>query len=242
MDNDAENEYPMRLNKYLARTGVATRRSADELIAKGKILVNGAPATLGMKVDEGDTVELRGKKKAQEKFEYFAYNKPRGIITHSPQEDEQSIIESLPPELRKLGLFPVGRLDKDSHGLIILTNDGRITDRLLNPNAEHEKEYAVKTKLSLRDSFRKHMEAGVDIEGYTTKPTKVRITGEKSFSITLTEGKKHQVRRMVVAMHNEVVDLKRARVMNIQLGTLPNGQARAIEGKELAVFLESLGL
>jgi 23S rRNA pseudouridine2604 synthase len=136
----------------------------------------------------------------------------------------------------------VGRLDKDSHGLIILTNDGRITDRLLNPNAAHDKEYIVKTKYPLRDSFRTHMEAGVDIEGYMTKPAKVKILGEKSFAITLTEGKKHQVRRMVVAMHNEVEDLKRSRVLNIKIGKLNAGDFRTIEGEELKEFLKALGL
>jgi pseudouridine synthase len=187
-------------------------------------------------------VEVGKNGRTLKKLVYVAYHKPRGVITHSPQEGEDDIISTLPRELSSLGLFPVGRLDKDSYGLIILTNDGRITDRLLNPSAEHDKEYSVKTKLPLRDSFKMHMEAGVDIEGYQTKPTKVRLTGEKSFSITLTEGKKHQIRRMVVAMHNEVVDLKRTRIMNIRLGTLKGGQARAIDGTELAEFLEAIGL
>ncbi len=242
---ETTSEYPMRLNKYLAHNGIATRREADELITKKRVTVNGVVAVLGTKVERADKVEVTERKGFTKKQYYFAFNKPRGTITPSrqaPEDDDQSIEEDLPMPLRRLGLFPVGRLDKDSHGLMILTNDGRITDRLLNPNAEHDKEYAVKTKLPLRDSFRTHMEAGVDIEGYITKPAKVRITGEKSFSITLTEGKKHQVRRMVVAMHNEVIDLRRTRVMGIRLGNLKNGEARAIEGEELAQFLESLGL
>jgi len=235
---------PMRLNKYLAHAGIATRRDADALIAAGKVLVNGERASLGMKVSEADTIEVmkgRGRRAAQPRA-YFAYNKPRGVITHSPGDDEKDIVGSLPPELRSLGLFPVGRLDKDSYGLIILTNDGRITDRLLNPDTEHEKEYLVHTKLALRPSFKTHMESGVDIEGYRTKPARVRIAGEKSFAITITEGKKHQIRRMVVALHNEVVDLKRTRIMSIRLGSLGAGAARAIEGAELEAFLESLGL
>lgn len=233
-------EYPMRINRYLALQGHATRRGADELIAKKRVILNGRIAILGDKVNEGDKIEIKSGKRPTQHL-YFAYNKPRGVITHSAQEDETDINEAV-PELSAQGIFPVGRLDKDSHGLIILTNDGRITDRLLNPKAEHDKEYVVKTKFPLRDSFASHIEAGVDIEGYQTKPAKVKILGEKSFAITLTEGKKHQVRRMVVAMHNEVEDLKRSRVLNIKLGKLNAGEFRPIEGDELKEFLKALGL
>jgi 23S rRNA pseudouridine2604 synthase len=148
----------------------------------------------------------------------------------------------VPELIEKYNVFPVGRLDKDSHGLIILTNDGRITDRLLNPAKEHEKEYVVQTKLKLRKSFKEQMEKGVNIERYVTKPAQVRILNEHSFSITLTEGKKHQIRRMVVALFNEVSDLKRVRIMNIELGATAAGTYRAIEGEELKIFLKALGL
>lgn len=232
----------VRINKYLADQGHATRRGADELIEKGRVFVNGVPARLGDKVTVDDKVEVRfGRRSKKRVYAYYAYNKPRGVITHSPADDEVDIRESL-PELADLGLFPVGRLDKDSHGLIILTNDGRITDRLLSPDREHDKEYVVQTKLPLRQSFKANMERGVVIEGIDTKPAKVRIMGEKVASITLTEGKKHQVRRMVVALHNEVADLKRIRIMNIRIGSLKAGQARPIEGTELEEFLQSLGL
>ncbi len=239
IQNDAP-AYPMRINRYLALHGHATRRGADEIIQKKRVIINGRIALLGDKVEATDTVEIKTGKRPTT-YLYFAYFKPRGIITHSPGEQETDIREDV-PELAEQGVFPVGRLDKDSHGLIILTNDGRITDRLLNPAAAHDKEYIVKTKYPLRDSFRTHMEAGVDIEGYVTKPAKVKILGEKSFAITLTEGKKHQVRRMVVAMHNEVVDLKRSRVLNIQIGRLNTGEFRPIEGTELKEFLKALGL
>ncbi len=232
----------MRLNKYLAHAGIATRREADELIARGRITVNGARAQVGMKVTETDRIEVAASKRSQKKLVYAAYNKSRGVISHSAQHGEEDIAGSLPPELQNLGLFPVGRLDKDSYGLIILTNDGRVTERLLSPDAVHEKEYAVKTKLPLRESFKKYLEEGVDIEGYRTKPAKVRLTGEHSFTITLTEGKKHQIRRMVVAMRNEVTDLKRTRVMNVRLGNLKAGRARVLEGAELDEFLELLSL
>lgn len=219
--------YPMRINKYLAREGVATRRGADELVARGKVLINGRVAVLGEKINKGDKVELRGKTSTA-KFLYYAYNKPVGEVT-GPLSDPHS-------------LFPLGRLDKDSSGLIILTNDGRITDRLLNPDYVHEKEYRVRTSEPLRESFKKFMEAGVDIEGYLTKPCTVRKTGPKSFNITLTEGKKHQIRRMVSAMHNTVVELERTRILNIRLDNLVTGTWRAIDGDELKTFLVQIGI
>ena len=231
-------EYPMRINKYLAREGVATRRGADELVTRGKVLINGRVAVLGEKVNKGDKVELRDKSKPK-KFLYYAYNKPVGVITHSPQIGEKDIKKSvaLPKDI-----FPIGRLDKDSSGLIILTNDGRITDRLLNPDYVHEKEYRVRVQEPLRESFKKAMEAGVDIEGYLTKPCSVRKTGPKSFNITLTEGKKHQIRRMVSALHNQVVELERTRILNIRLDNLAIGTWRAITGDELATFLSHIGM
>jgi len=234
--------YPMRINKYLAHTGHATRVGADVLIKEGKVFINGRRAVLGDKISESDVVEVKGGAKRAAKNVYFVYHKPRGVITHSPQNDEEGIKEVTQgiPELT--GTFPVGRLDKDSSGLIILTNDGRITDRMLNPEYEHEKQYVVRVDRPLRPSFKENMEAGVAIEDYTTKPCIVQIMGEKVFRITLTEGKKHQIRRMVVAMHNEVRELERVGVMNIRLGTLPKGAWRKIEGAELKDFLGSLGL
>lgn len=235
-------EWPMRINKYLAHKGFSTRRGADELVERNKVLINGVLAKLGDKVNESDEVVVKnqgGKKKA---LLYYAYNKPRGVISHSPAEDEEDIKEAIAQFPELAGTFPVGRLDKDSSGLIILTNDGRITDRLLNPEYAHEKEYVVKTKERLRSGFAARMEAGIDIEGYQTKEAKVKMLGENVFSITLTEGKKHQIRRMVSAMHSDVAELRRTRIMNIALGKLPIGAFRAIEGEELEIFLKSLGL
>ena len=229
-------EYPMRINKYLAHEGISTRRGADELIIRGKVLVNGRVAKLGDKVNKEDKVEMRGKTTTK-KLLYFAYNKPVGTITHSPQLGEKDIKKSVP-----MDVFPIGRLDKDSSGLMILTNDGRITDRLLSPAREHDKEYRVRVKEPMRESFKKTMEAGVDIEGYFTKPCIVRKTGPQSFDITLTEGKKHQIRRMVSAMHNTVVELERTRILNVRLDKLATGAWRAIEGDELATFLSKIGI
>lgn len=214
--------YPMRINKYLALKQIATRRGADELVANKKVFINGKLAVLGSKVNEKDKVEVKGTENKE--YKYYAYYKPTGIETDSPKE----------------GLFPLGRLDKASHGLLILTNDGRITDKLLNPKFEHEKEYIVKTKEKLRNNFKEKMEAGVNIEGYRTKPCKVKIINENTFRIILTEGKKHQIRRMCVALFQEVQDLKRVRIMNIELGRQKPNSLREIKGEELKILLENL--
>lgn len=232
-------EYPIRINKYLALKNISTRRGADELIEKKKVYINGRLATLGSKVDRGDKVEVKGVE--EKKYVYYAYNKPKDVITHSPQGEEEDIMGKVSKKDLPKGLFPIGRLDKNSHGLIILTNDGRITDKLLNPKYIHEKEYVVKTKNKLRSSFKEKMEKGVNIEGYVTKKCKVNIVNENTFRITLTEGKKHQIRRMCAALFQEVDDLKRTRILNINLGSLKPNNLREIKGKELETFLKSIG-
>ncbi|MBV9159338.1 MAG: rRNA pseudouridine synthase, partial [Candidatus Kaiserbacteria bacterium] len=206
-----EETYPMRINKYLAARKYCTRREADEWITEGRVMINGRRAVLGDKVRESDQVDVRFR---PQKFCYFAYNKPRGVITHSAQGDEKEIADAIPLK----GVFPVGRLDKDSFGLIILTDDGRVTDALLNPAHEHEKEYQVLTLTKLPAHFKERMEAPVDIGGYETKRSSVRILGAKKFSIVITEGKKHQIRRMCGAFGQSAVELKRIRIMNIKLG------------------------
>ena len=229
--------FPMRINKYLAHKGYATRTGADELISKKKVYVNGQLAVLGAKIEEDDLVEVRDNKKPKE-YIYLAYNKPVGVITHSPQKGEKDVKSSIPLS----SVFPIGRLDKDSSGLLILTNDGRITDRLLNPEREHDKEYVVTTRKPLANNWKTRMERGVDIEGYITRECKVEIIDERTFSITLKEGKKHQIRRMCAALGNDVETLTRVRIMNINLGKLLPGNHRRLEGEELSEFLRKLGL
>jgi len=232
-----EDSYPMRINKYLALKNYATRRGADELVEKHLVLINGRYAVLGDKVQESDIVEVRINKKAKA-YEYYAYNKPVGIVTVASAPTQKDIKASI----NLKDVFPVGRLDKDSYGLLILTNDGRITDRLLNPKHTHDKEYIVTTKERLRGSFKDKMEAGVQIEDEQTQPCKVKILGEKKFSVILTEGKKHQIRRMCSALFAEVAELKRIRIMNVTLDKLMPNQYRKIEGEELQIFLKFLGL
>lgn len=227
----------MRINKYLALQKYTTRRGADELIEKKQVFINDRLAVLGDKVLETDKVEVRYRGK-QKPLVYYAYNKPKGVVTHSAQKGEKEIKY----EVSLKDVFPIGRLDKESTGLIILTNDGRITERLLSPEYAHEKEYFVTTKEKLRSSFKQKMEAGVQIDAEKTRPCKVRILGNNKFSVILTEGKKHQIRRMCDALFQEVNELKRTRIMNIELGNLTEGRYREITGGELKVFLRSLGL
>ncbi len=228
-------EYPMRINKYLAHRKLCTRREADAYISAGKVTINGRRAVLGDKVAERDDVRVSFRAK---KFRYFAFNKPRGVITHSAQDDETEIQEVFPIE----GVFPVGRLDKDSFGLIILTDDGRLTEALLSPVHEHEKEYLVSTKDALPTQLVAAFERGVDIGGYTTKPARVRLLGAKKFSVVLTEGKKHQIRRMCGHFGMSAISLQRVRIGNVRLGELRAGEYSEIIGNERATFLKIVGL
>lgn len=229
--------FPMRINKYLAREKYETRRGADVLITSGIVFLNGKKAVLGDMVYEKDVVEVRQIRPPKERV-YYAYYKPKGIITHSPQEEEMGIAEAI----GRKDIFPIGRIDKDSHGLIILTNDGRITERLLSPDSGHEKEYVVQTNEKLKSNFAARMGSGVNIEGYQTKPCTVKVLNPYQFSIILTEGKKHQIRRMCAALGYTVADLKRTRIINVRLQGLKPGAYRLLAGIELNRFLKELNL
>ncbi len=231
----------MRINKYLAHQGIASRREADVLVAAGKVLINGVKARNGDQVTGTDKVELLGATKTKS---YLAYYKGRGIITHSPSEKEVDIAQRLLKDYGVDNVAPIGRLDKDSEGLMILSNDGRITGPLLDPESDHEKEYEVMVDKAIGGMFIKAMTAGVDIEGYRTKPAKVTAhkTNDKKFTIILTEGKKHQIRRMCAALGYQIQSLKRVRIMSIKLDKLKPNQYRKIAGPELKDFLKELGL
>ncbi len=223
----------MRINKYLALKKYSTRRGADELIEKKQVFINGRLAVLGDKVQEADNVEVKFRGKPTPLF-YFVYNKPKGVATHPEGVGEKEVAQY--PK----GLFPVGGIDKDSHGLIIVTNDGRLTDRLLS--YPYEREYVVTVKDKLRSSFKGKMEAGVKLEDERTQPCKVKVINENTFRLILTEERKHQIRRMCVALFQEAKDVERVRIANILLGTLGAGSHRKIEGSELKIFLEEVGL
>ncbi|MDQ5948925.1 MAG: rRNA pseudouridine2604 synthase [Patescibacteria group bacterium] len=230
--------FPIRINKYLAHKGTSTRTGADELIRQGKVLINGKQAKLGDYVREGDDVHVVGNHRKKE-YTYLAYNKPTGIVSTNPQGTEKGITDTVSYTKK---LFPVGRLDKDSHGLILLTDDGRITDRLLNPIYHHEKEYTVEVNRAFSPAFLKHMSEGVKIGDYITKPAKVTRLNATKFNIILTEGKNRQIRRMTEALGYTVIDLCRIRIQNIGLNKMHRGAYREITGTEKEVFLKSIGL
>lgn len=227
----------VRINKQVADMGLASRREADELIASGKVFVNGKKAVMGMQVHPiNDKVELKGNKQA---YVYYAYNKPMGVVTTGPQGDEEDILAHTKFHKK---VFPVGRLDKDSHGLILLTNDRRITHRLLDPQFEHEKEYRVTVKKRLGGTFIKKLESGVFIDKRKTLPVQVFREGDYTFRIILTEGRNRQIRQMVEAAGDTVVDLLRLRIEHIRLGTIKPGEFKSVSKTDMATLLKKLGL
>lgn len=229
--------FPIRINKYLAEKGICSRREADVLIREGKVSVNGAPAGLGQMIEESDEIQLGSGLK--ELF-YVAYNKPRGIVTNCPQKGEKEIKDVLK---LKSDYFPVGRLDKESRGLILLSNDGRITDRLLSPRNYHEKEYVVEIDRKLQPNDLRQLRQGITLDGgFITKPCEIKVIDDYTFSIILTEGKNRQIRRMCLALGYEVLDLNRVRIMNVRVDGIKEGHYKVLSGDTLEELLQRLGL
>jgi len=225
----------MRLNKYIAETGVCSRREADKWIESGRVTCNGQTAALGTQVASGDEIrvdgELLGAKKKQI---YIALNKPVGIICTTEPDIADNIIEFIGHRER---IFPVGRLDKDSEGLILLTNDGDIVNEILRSENNHEKEYLVTVDRAITDLSLKMMANGVKIMGEMTKRSNVSRIGPNSFRIILTQGLNRQIRRMCSALGYKVQRLKRVRIMNIKLGNLDTGNWRYLSASELKGLL-----
>ena len=225
----------MRLNKFIAETGVCSRREADKWIEAGRVACNGATATLGTQVNEGDEVRIDGKLiGAKKKQIYIALNKPIGIICTTEPDIKDNIIEFVGHRER---IFPIGRLDKDSEGLILLTNDGDIVNEILRSENNHEKEYMVTVDRAITDLALKMLAGGVKIVGQTTKPSKVSRLGQNAFRIILTQGLNRQIRRMCSALGYKVQRLKRVRIMNVKLGNLESGKWRYLSESELAGLL-----
>ena len=225
----------MRLNKYLSDAGVCSRREADRLVEEGRITIDGRVAVMGQKVLEGQKVAVDGKPvAAQEKKVILAVNKPVGVVcTTSDKDRAQNIVELLQYPLR---IYPVGRLDKDSEGLLLMTNDGALMDEVLRARNGHEKEYIVEIDKPVTDEFVQGMAAGVPILETVTRPCQVEKIGRNRFRIILTQGLNRQIRRMCEYFGCRVVSLKRVRIVNIRLGNLPLGGYReltAVEEKEL---------
>ena len=230
----------MKIDKYIALNGYCSRRKAYDLISEKKVLVNGKEATHTTKYNEGDQIVIDGKKLVIKKFVpvYIVYNKPKGVIC-TTEKIPGNIIDAVKhPET----IYPVGRLDKDSEGLILLTNHGEIIDKIANAEFGHEKEYIVTLNLPVRKKFLDEISAGIDLNGEKTKPCKVSLVPDtkRLFRITLTQGMNRQIRRMCNAYDYQVIKLQRVRVMNIELGKLKLDEWRDLTDEELKNLMASL--
>ncbi len=228
----------MRLNKYLSESGACSRREADGFIAEGRVTVNGVPAVLGTQVQDGDDVRLDGDSigtaRKRVRPVYIALNKPVGITCTTERSVAGNIVDFVDHPER---VFPIGRLDKDSEGLILLTNDGDIVNEILRAEHNHEKEYVVAVDRAITPDFVARMAAGVRLSDATTRPCKVVKLGAKLFAITLTQGLNRQIRRMCEALGVTVEALRRVRIMRIHLGELPLGRWRNLTTDEVATLL-----
>jgi 23S rRNA pseudouridine2604 synthase len=224
-----------RINKYLSEVGYCSRRAADKLIEEGKVTINGKVPEMGTKIHTGDEVRVDGKliSPPKEEFIYIAFNKPVGIVcTTDDRFEKNNIIDFINHPKR---IFPIGRLDKPSEGLIFLTNDGDIVNKILRARNNHEKEYIVTVNKPINEEFVRRMGNGIPILDTVTRKCKVRQTGPSSFSIILTQGLNRQIRRMCEHLGYNVVKLKRIRIMNIVLD-VPVGEWRYLSEKELATI------
>jgi len=225
----------LRLNKFISETGVCSRREADKWIEAGRVTCNGQIAALGTRVQSGDEVRVDGEViGAKKKQIYIALNKPVGITCTTEAHIEDNIIDLVGHPER---IFPIGRLDKDSEGLILLTNDGDIVNEILRSEHNHEKEYIVAVDRPITDLSLKMMADGVKIMGQLTKPCKVSRIDKESFRMILTQGLNRQIRRMCSALGYKAERLKRVRIMNVQVGNLRSGQWRYLTDSELAGLL-----
>jgi len=228
----------LRINKYISESGITSRRGADKWIAEGRVTINGTVAELGSQAEPGDDVRVDGKPiKVEQQNVYIALNKPVGITSTTEKHIKGNIVDFVNHPLR---IFHIGRLDKDSSGLILLTNDGDIVNEILRAENKHEKEYIVTVDKPLTASFIKDMSSGVEILDTKTLPCKVEQLTKYTFNITLMQGLNRQIRRMCSALGYEVRDLHRIRIMNIHLDGLAIGQWRDLTEDELTELFKEL--
>lgn len=228
----------MRINKYISDTGFCSRREADKLIENGVVKINGKIATLGDKVIEGDKVFINDKPlKLNSNKVYIALNKPVGITCTTELHVKGNIVDFIGHKER---IFPIGRLDKDSEGLILLTNDGDIVNKILRAENNHEKEYIVTVNKPITDDFIYGMSNGVEIEGKMTKKCLVEKISTFVYKIILTEGRNRQIRKMTAYFGYEVKKLKRIRIMNIKLDNLKKGSWRDLSNNELKILFKDI--
>ena len=229
MDNSNENS--ISLNKFISDTGVSSRREADKLIEQGRVKINDRIGVKGNRVFPGDKVFIDGRPlKSKPKAIYIAFNKPVGIVCTTDTKEPKNIISYINHKQR---LFPIGRLDKPSQGLIFLTNDGDIVNKILRAGNEHEKEYVVTVDRPINPRFIKRMSNGIPILGTVTKKCKTTYINEFQFKIILTQGLNRQIRRMCEYLGYEVKKLVRTRIMNVQLGNLKKGAWRELSTREM---------
>ncbi|MCR9203076.1 MAG: 23S rRNA pseudouridine(2604) synthase RluF [Halobacteriovoraceae bacterium] len=222
-----------RLNKYIAQSGICSRREADRFIENGQVKINRKKATVEDRVKPGDEVMVNGRiieAEEAEPFVLIAFNKPEGIVSTTDSTERDNIVSYINYPTR---IFPIGRLDKESRGLIFLTNDGDIVNKILRAGNNHEKEYLVTVDKPITEDFITKMGNGVPILGMMTKKCKVEQVSSHVFRIVLVQGLNRQIRRMCEHFHFQVKKLERIRIMHISLGELPLGEFRAIEGTEL---------
>ena len=228
----------IRLNKYIASSGLCSRREADTLIESGKVTINGEVALQGSKVMDGDIVLVNGRKVTpDDDMVYIAFNKPLGVTCTTDRRDPSNIIDYIGFDER---IFPVGRLDKNSSGLILLTNDGSIVNKLLRAENGHEKEYLVTVNRPYDKNFLRSMESGVPVLGQLTLPCKLKPAGDRTFKIILHQGLNRQIRRMCEYLGYKVTRLKRIRFMNISLGDLETGKWRYLTASEKKDLLKEI--
>ncbi|UVI30414.1 pseudouridine synthase [Paenibacillus spongiae] len=228
----------MRINKFISETGYCSRREADKLVESGRVTINGQVAELGSQAELTDDVRIDGKPVGEQKGHvYIALNKPVGITSTTESHVEGNIVDYVGHAER---IFPIGRLDKDSEGLILLTNDGDIVNRILRSEGRHEKEYVVTVDRPITPRFMKGMSEGVHVLGSMTLPCIMEQEGERVFRIILTEGRNRQIRRMCSAFGYSVRRLRRVRIMNIELGSLGYGKWRDLNRDELKQLFATL--
>ena len=228
---EKNNDTSINLNKFISSTGICSRREAERFITEGRVTINGKPTQLGNRVNEGDVVKIDGKPlKAKPKTIYIALNKPVGIVCTTDSKERKNIVKFVGHPQR---LFPIGRLDKPSEGLIFLTNDGDIVNKILRAGNNHEKEYIVTVNKPINERFIKRMSNGIPILGTVTKKCKVERVNDNVFKITLVQGLNRQIRRMCEYLGYEVKKLKRTRIMNVTLGNLKVGEWRELSSKEM---------
>lgn len=224
----------MRINKYISDSGYCSRREADKLIEQGSVTINGKRASIGSQVLAGQEVKVYGETvTCNTQPVFIAYNKPIGIVSTTDLDEPNNIIDAVGHDER---IFPIGRLDKDSQGLIILTNEGDMVNKMLRVDNNHEKEYHVTVDKLINEDFVKKMQGGVPILGVVTRKCEVVKTGTHSFNIVLRQGLNRQIRRMCEYLGYNVVRLERIRIMHIKLGNIKVGQWRNITKEELEIL------